>query len=200
MMRTVKLLVSALGMIFLGSIVSTGAQAQCGGPMKVGARATRAMSNAGLRLASLSVTAPEQAWGDERDEYGMEPIVGLWKQELSDPAQGYADKGYTSWHSDHTEFLNSERTPSRGAVCQGVWAKVGRSQYKLNHFALAFGDDVHLTNVVRIRELVTVDSSRNTYRGSFTVTIYDTQHTQLAEFKGQVTGERIRVDTAINSQ
>ena len=130
----------------------------------------------------------------------MEPIVGLWKQELSDPGQGYSDKGYTTWHSDHTEFLNSERAPASGAVCQGVWAKVGRSRYRLNHYALAFGDDVHVTNIVRIREIVQVEPSRNSYYGRFTVTLYDTHHTQLAEFKGQVKGERIRMDTSIDSQ
>ena len=200
MKQSAKLSAGALGIILLGSLISADARAQCGGPLKVGAQTTRAIPGAALRLAALSTPNPELAWGDERDVYGMEPIVGLWKQELIDPAQGYGDKGYTSWHNDHTEFLNSERTPSTGAVCQGVWAKVGRSQYQLNHYALAFGDDVHLTNVIRIRELVTVDPSHNTYRGRFTVTIYDTQHTQLAQFKGVVTGERVRIDTGIDSQ
>jgi len=139
MKQTTKLLMSALGIILLGAVGSTEAQAQCGGPLKVGAKATRAIPEGVLRLAGLTTSAPDQAWGDERDESGLEPIVGMWKQELIDPAQNYGDTGYTTWHSDHTEFLNSERAPSTGAVCQGVWAKVGRSAYRLNHFALAYG-------------------------------------------------------------
>ena len=111
MKRTTKLLGSALGGLLLGAIATTDAHAQCGGPVKVGAQTTRAIPGAALRLAGLSTPNPELAWGDERDAYGMEPIVGLWKQELIDPAQGYGDKGYTSWHNDHTEFLNPSERP-----------------------------------------------------------------------------------------
>ena len=187
MKRSTKLLASALGIILLGSIMSTGRKgAMWRGRQRSAHRGPELYQVQSCAWQASPPQIPRWPGGDERDEYGFEPIVGLWKQVLSDPAQNYGDKGYTTWHSDHTEFLNSERTPSTGAVCQGVWAKVGHSQYRLNHFALAFGDDVHLTNVIQIRELVTVDPSRNVYRGRFTVTIYDTQHTQLAQYKGEV--------------
>ena len=39
-----------------------------------------------------------------QDEYGLEPIVGLWKMEFEDPADNYPDKGYAIGHSDHTEL------------------------------------------------------------------------------------------------
>ncbi len=89
--------------------------------------------------------------------------MGLWKMDFEDPADKYSDKGYSVWHSDHTEFLNSPRPPSVGAVCQGVWEKVGHSTYKLNHFALGYGDGVNLTSVYQFKLLVTLERSWNSF-------------------------------------
>jgi hypothetical protein len=45
--------------------------------------------------------------------------------------------GFSQWHSDGTEILNSSRPPATSNFCLGVWEKTGPFAYKLNHFALS---------------------------------------------------------------
>ncbi|MDQ2924556.1 MAG: hypothetical protein M3R43_03225, partial [Acidobacteriota bacterium] len=115
------------------------------------------------------------------------------------------DHGYTIWHSDNTEFLNSARTPLMGNFCLGVWKKVGTSRYTLNHYAMAFdATGLHSVGTVNIREEVTVDPSGNSYTGSFSIDAYDTNgvhypaNTPGNHANGVITGIRITVDTPSN--
>lgn len=176
--------------------------AQCGGLAKHVSYPVYRGTGGGLLQLAGALQEPEVANDEDRREYGMDPIVGLWKMDFEDPADKYSDKGYSVWHSDHTEFLNSTRAPSGGAVCQGVWEKVGRSTYRLNHFALAFGDGVNLTTVYQFKLLVSVDHRRNSFSGTFTIEAFDpeTHLQQGTTFKGTVTGERVSIDTTIDSQ
>jgi len=66
-------------------------------------------------------------------------IVGFWHVKfVSDgistgipggvPKGAEVDAGYSQWHSDGTEIMNSGgRAPNTGDFCLGVWAKVGRA-------------------------------------------------------------------------
>ena len=66
----------------------------------------------------------------------------------------------------------------------GVWKQVGRSTYKLNHFALGWNFDPNapitgpgtggatFAGTTNIREVVTLDSTGNSYTGTFTLTSY----------------------------
>ncbi len=188
----------AFPMLFI--VLSQDATAQCGGVARKAAFNSRAMMFHGTFKTAAYVEDHDSKWGDERGEDGLEPIVGLWKIEFTDASKNYSDKGYAAWHSDFTEFQNSERVPSTGAVCQGVWVKTGHSTYKLNHFALAYADSANLTNIIRIREEVTVDKLRTSFTGTFITDVYDTSHNLLVEFKGPITGKRITIDTNIDSQ
>ncbi len=191
---------SLLALPLFATLCLQTAAAQCGGSFK---KASAAVRSSMLHGALLPVALQQDAtdkWGEERDERGLEPIVGLWKIEFTDSSKNYTDKGYAAWHSDFTEFQNSERAPSTGAVCQGVWEKVGRSTYRLNHYALAYGDNVNLTNVIRIREEVTVDRSHKKFEGVFITGVYDTSHNLLVEFKGPITGKRVTINSDIDSQ
>ena len=175
------------------------ASAQCGAPAsKVSFRGS-GVPHSLLKLAALE-GGQQALWEDEHDRNGLEPIVGLWKITFTDSSKNYVDKGYAAWHADFTEFQNSERVPSTGAVCQGVWEKVGRSTYRLNHFALAYIDNMNLTNVIRIREEVTVDPSRKSFSGTFITDVYDTSRNLQVEFKGPITGKRVTMNSSIESQ
>ena len=205
-------LTSALG-ILTALAAATTASAQCGGPAHHVAYSTTAPGKASFRLAQFSPRS-EDRWGEERDEYGMEPIVGLWHIDMEDPSKGYSDHGYTAWHADHTEFFNSTRAPGTGAVCQGVWEKIGRSTYQLNHFALAYNGSVAPDNmgnttpneaapaqIVHIREVVTVDPSRKHFKGQFIVEVFTyAGHNLLVTFRGPITADRITIDTPISTQ
>ena len=175
--------------------------AQCGAVAKHAAYSLHTgAANARFQLAA---GVPQQeAQGElSREPTVRESIVGLWKMDFEDPADNYSDKGYQVWHGDHTEFMNSTRTPSVGAVCQGVWERVDESTFRLNHFALGYGDGVHLTLVYRIRELVTVDRSGDRISGTFSIEAFDpTTHAAQGTLRGTLTGARVKIDTGIDSQ
>jgi hypothetical protein len=66
-------------------------------------------------------------------------IVGLWAITLTGANGQQVDFGYSEWHADGTEIMNSGGHPaSTGNFCLGVWAQTGGNTYHLNHFALAY--------------------------------------------------------------
>ncbi len=200
-MKRMCLPFSFFGLLVASLLFQVQASAQCGGVAKHVSFPVYRGGGGGLFHLTAAAQEPEAIGEEDRGEYGLEPIVGLWKMDFEDPADKYSDKGYSVWHSDHTEFLNSTRSPSSGAVCQGVWEKVGRSTYRLNHFALGYGDGVNLTSVYQFKELVTVDRERNSFSGTFSIEAFDPKtHASQGAYKGTVTGERVRIDTTIDSQ
>ena len=193
-----KLLTITLGLILIPAASGPLAKAQCGGiAKKASFTSSPFLGAAHFKTAAFIGAARDK---DDWREPSLEPIVGLWKISFVDKAKSYSDSGYAAWHSDFTEFQNSERTPSTGAVCQGVWEKVAPRTFRLNHFALAYGDSVNLTNVIRIREQVVVDPSGDRFNGTFITDVYDTNHNFLVEYAGPITGSRVTIDSGIDSQ
>jgi hypothetical protein len=131
-------------------------------------------------------------------------IVGLWKIKLvSKDSPGIhdgvvIDSGYATWHSDGTEIMNSGRAPLTGSFCMGVWKQTGRFTFKLNHFALSWGD-LNMGNTLigptNIREQITLDHSGNTFTGTFTIDQFDQSGINLlGHVAGTITGVRITAD------
>jgi hypothetical protein len=146
---------------------------------------------------------------DSDNDSDIAEIVGLWKFSFTatSPFVGPFDAGYVQWHSDGTELMNSGRAPTTGNFCMGVWKHIGRSTFKLNHFALAWAFDANVpatgpgtggANFVgpaNIREQVTVDRSGNSYQGTFTLVQYEPDGTTvIATIIGTVTATRITAD------
>jgi hypothetical protein len=122
-------------------------------------------------------------------------IVGFWKVELLLPDGTVFDDGYATWHSDGTELMNSGRAPMTGSFCMGAWKQTSQGTYKLNHVALSWdATGTVFTGPANIRETITVDSSGNTYKGTFTLDQYDTNGHLLAHFAGNVIAQRITAD------
>src|SRR5579875_2067281 len=114
---------------------------------------------------------PAAFFKDDWDSAG-EPIVGFWRQNLvSKGTEGVPDgkvleNGLSQAHSDHTEILNSSRTPISGSFCLGVWEKVGERTYKVNHFLLAWDSTgTAFIGPANLREEVTVDPDGDHYSG-----------------------------------
>ena len=134
-------------------------------------------------------------------------IVGMWNiQFLSSgntthnppiPDGAPLDFGYVQWHSDGTELMNSGgRAPATENFCMGVWQQTGRYTYVLNHFALSYDATTGLLNgKVNISETVTLSPGGTKYSGTLTITEYDTNGNQVDHLTGQVTADRITVDT-----
>lgn len=125
------------------------------------------------------------------------PIVGMWKVEF-DANGGVFDFGYSQWHSDGTEILNSgKREPASGNFCLGVWKKTGHNTYKLNHYALSYDPGTGALNAfVNIHEYVTLGHAGNNYSGTFTVDVYTPQGVLIppAHLEGAITGVRVTAD------
>ena len=129
--------------------------------------------------------------------------MGFWRVDLISegnagiPDGTVLDAGFTQWHSDGTEILNSSRAPATGTFCLGVWEKTGPSKYKLNHFALSWNPDETLLGPANIREQITVSRDHNSYVGTFTIDQYNTGGNKLVHLAGQVKAKRITVNTAV---
>ncbi|MBB5061533.1 hypothetical protein HDF16_006269 [Granulicella aggregans] len=208
-----RLMACSFVIMMLLTFASSALVAQCGGPLKYSSFSSQANSAPRFTLAGWPENG-DSRWGDERDEHGFEPIVGLWHVDMEDTSKGYADKGYAAWHSDNTEFFNSTKAPGTGAVCQGVWEKIGRSTYQLNHFALGYNgtvapNDQGITvptetepaQIVHIREIVTVSPNHKRFKGTFSVEVYSyVGHNLLVSFHGPITAERVTIDSPLSSQ
>ncbi|HKS92666.1 MAG TPA: hypothetical protein VJQ83_12110 [Tepidiformaceae bacterium] len=144
-------------------------------------------------------------------------IVGLWKfSMISDgvapnpvPEGATVDFGTVQWHDDGTEFMISGgRPPSTGDVCMGVWEQIGPGTYKLKHIGLAWVSSdtppsmggpgpspAQFLGPAIIEQVVTLDKSRASYEGSFTLDQYNAdQSVLLVHVSGTVTGARVTVD------
>ena len=171
-------LASALSATFL----APAAMAGCGTlPIRKTAFLTRPENGAGfVQLAS----------------YDSQSIVGLWS--FSFVSQGtQIDFGYTEWHSDGTEILNSgSRAPATQNFCLGVWKQVGTNAYKLNHWALSYDMSGNLNAKVNIKERVKLSHGGNTMGGAFSIQAYDPNSGAPLgpETDGNITATRITVD------
>ena len=131
---------------------------------------------------------------------GTPSMVGLWSVTFSGGVP--PDWGYSEWHSDGTEIMNSGgHTAATGNFCLGVWAQVGPFTYKLNHYALAYNpaaDPTHpenggaLANRISIQETVTIDQRGNDFAGSVVEIVYGPTGNQVAgPFNGVIVGHRM---------
>ena len=184
----IKHLRGFVGLALLVAAVS--AQAQCGGLAKPGTTHTAWKSQLGQ--AKLLRATYEEA-----------PIVGFWHVKfVSEGSKGIpdgaeVDAGYSQWHSDGTEIMNSGgRAPDTSNFCLGVWQKVGECEYKLNHYASAW-DPVagKLIGPANIREEIKLANDGKQFAGSFTIDQYDEAGNLLGHVQGKITGVRIEADT-----
>ena len=176
------------------TLFTTAAHAGCGTYPEVGGKLKpQAWTPRGAHGGTLLVS----------DEDGN-GIVGFWRVTFTSkgntafgiPDGATLDKGFAQWHSDGTEIMNSNRQPSTGSFCLGVWKKVGNAKYRLNHFALSFDDGVHL-GYANIREEVILSDDGNSFSGSFIIAIYDGQGNAGPVLKGDITGTKVKVNTTL---
>ena len=159
----------------------------------------------------LELFTPESLARDQSNAAAVSvaSIVGMWNiQFLSQgntahkpaiPDGAMIDFGYNQWHSDGTEILNSgARAPAQENFCLGVWQKTGNSTFQLNHFALNYDPTAGtLLGRINIVETVTLSPGGTTYSGTFVYTVFDTKGNKTDQLTGQVTAQRITVDTTL---
>jgi len=195
---------ATIGVALLATVFASLANAQCMnvGVTKKAASVFRHQSWTGgfgpawFKLAAYSDT-------EELPVIDQDPIVGFWRVDLISegnagiPDGTVLDAGFTQWHSDGTEILNSSRAPDTQSFCLGVWEKTGPSKYKLNHFPLSWNPDETLLGPANIREEITLSSDHNSYVGTFTLDQYNSGGNKLVHLAGRVKAKPITVNTTI---
>lgn len=181
-------------------LLSVAAVAQCGSIDKPHAKLK---PQAWYLGGGLTGSLLQVADGDNRADEGA-GIVGFWRITLTSkgntalgiPDGAQLDHGFAQWHSDGTEIMNSNRQPSTGSFCLGVWKKVGPSKYVLNHFAIGFDDTIH-QSYSNIREEVVLSQDGDSFSGTFTIAIYDLAGNPGPVIAGEITGTRVTVTTTV---
>jgi len=207
-MRTIfrTMSITTLGAAMFVTLFVSNASAGCG-DVNLQAPFQYASPSVVARLAS-PVAKAETALGS-----GMASpsIVGLWKIQFvsmgntghnpSIPDGALIDFGYTQWHSDGTEILNSGgHAPATQNFCLGVWGQTGFLTFVLNHFPMSYNaTSGALANYINIREQVTLSPSGDAYTGTFTINIYDTSGNQVDHLAGNIVATRLTVDSALPS-
>jgi len=188
----------ALGIILTGMLLSGTAFAACGDTSKSKLLPQSWNGQSGSFLP-ISASASD------------DPIVGMWHvtftaegNELGPPDGTPIDNAMVVWHSDGTEIMNSNRAAQDGNFCLGIWAKTGKSKYKLNHLPWAGNDTSNApsgignpTGGAQLVEEVTLSPDGSHYSGTFTLDAYDTSGTQVAHIVGAVSGTRLNVNTKV---
>jgi len=192
------------GTLVLAGVMAVNAGAQCGasdGPLTSNTATALLMHSAPTKAATTTTSAP--APSTQVAPVGA-PIVGFWHVKFISKGTGFipdgtvVDMGFSQWHSDGTEILNSSRPPATSNFCLGVWAKTGPSTYKLNHFALSSDLNGNMIGPANIREDVTLDAHGTGYSGTFSISQYDTSGNLLVQIVGEVKATRITVDTKLS--
>jgi hypothetical protein len=113
------------------------------------------------------------------------------------PDGAVIDFGYTQWHSDGTELMNSGgHAPATQNFCMGTWVRTGYFTYQLLHFALSYDPATgNLAAKVAIREQVTLDPTGNQFTGTFTIDAYDPKsRLKVDHVAGTLSATRVTVD------
>jgi hypothetical protein len=177
-----RVLAFSLGTVVSATSFASAALAGCGTPL-VHKSALFTQPGAGAGLVQLA-------------SFDSKSIVGMWSVTfVSGSTQ--IDFGYSQWHSDGTEFLNSgTRAPATQNYCLGVWKQVGVNAYKLNHWALSYDMSGNLNAKVNIKERVKLTQGGDAMAGTFSIQAYDpsTGDPLGPETDGDIAGTRVTVD------
>ena len=207
MKTTLTAVPGALGMILLGAVFAATASAGCGDTSSLQAPFVMVQPSMNAQAVSQRASLAAAAIAGGNAIVNTASIVGMWNiQFLSHgntthnppiPDGAQIDFGYTQWHSDGTELMNSGgHTPVTGNWCMGTWVRSGYFSYELNHWALSYDAASQvLTTKVNILEQVTLDPSGNEFTGTFTITVFNaTTGVQLDRLTGTLAGQRVTVD------
>ena len=179
----VRGLAFSLGAVLAASAFTPAARAGCGDVQLKQDSAWRLRDAEGAGALQLATTGPS--------------IVGMWDEKFISGGKLF-DFGYSVWHSDGTEILNSgSRAPATQNFCLGVWKQTGTSTFKLYHLALSYDSTSGKLNArVTIHETVKLATDGNSFAGTFEIDVYDPVKgtTLLQKVDGTIKATRVTVD------
>ena len=173
------------------------------------------MSVSAARRMFLAADTAKHAHAYANPLQFLAPIAGMYDVTLTS-GQTVVDHGYSVWHADGSEVMNSGRPAGDTNFCLGTWARIGPRTYTLNHFTLGWFQTVSATpdpgtpplpglysvnNIFagpgNIRETVTLAKDGKSFSGSFTITQFDTQGNVVPGFPitGDIAATRLTIDS-----
>jgi hypothetical protein len=194
----------ALGFVALALSLSLvpNSVAECGGTRLAKIRPSSWQFQPGqARLLQAAYVTVSDRRGDSNSIVGFWHVKFIAKGSPGLPDGTEIDAGYSQWHSDGTEIMNSgARPPLTGDFCLGVWKQMPDGKYRLNHFAASWDSTgTNLIGPAQVREEVTLSSDGNSFSGNFTIDQYDESGKNLGHVQGTITGTRIGVNTKESS-
>jgi hypothetical protein len=190
-----------MGIVLLGVVFTGTAFAGCGEAAKLqhGALVPQSWSGESGFLLPIS------------DDSSNDPITGMWHatftamgNEMGPPDNTPIDNALVVFHSDGTEIMNSARPPQDGNFCLGVWKKVGKSRYKVNHIPWFSNDTTNAPSGIgnpsgptRIFQNFVLSPDGKHYTGTFSLDAYDTAGNQVAHIVGVVNATRVNINTTV---
>jgi hypothetical protein len=151
-----------------------------------------------LAFSAAFAVSPQEAMPQPSETVQQNAcLVGLWKVTFYSGGEVLFE-GFTQWHSDGTEILNTNGSPGApygtGGVCLGVYKKIGPRTYKATHRVWIFDGSGKLAATVVNLQKITVNKSGNTYSGSFSILRYDLDGNPIGRVDGTLTAKRITPD------
>jgi hypothetical protein len=211
MIKTFRLIANVFPALALAAALAPAVHAGCGDTTALQGPFVLAPAGAGPQALLLRAADAERAAARTAAAGGAAfnsaTIVGMWNIQFiskgntahnpSIPDGAQLDFGYTQWHSDGTELMNSGgHAANTGNFCMGTFVRTRLFTYVLNHFALSY-DPVtgNLTAKIHILEQVTLDPSGNEYAGTLTIDAYDPKSgSQVDHVAGTVSATRVTID------
>lgn len=125
-------------------------------------------------------------------------IIGMWHVTYTiGDTDTVFNKTLDQWHNDGTEFENADLSPLGGNICMGVWKQIGTRTVRLHHIGLTFSaDGLDATGSFTLDETNTVAANGETYSGTFTFKVYDTNGDYISgsQVTGKIAATRITVN------
>lgn len=189
-----------MGIVLLGTLLTGTAFAGCGDA----ARAHGTLVPQSWNGQSASLLPISEGSSDD-------PITGMWHvtftamgNEPGPPDNTPIDNALVVFHSDGTEIMNSARPAQDGNFCLGVWKKVDKSRYKVNHIPWFSNDTTNAPGGIgnpsgptRIFQTIVLSPDGKHYTGTFTLDAYDTAGNQVAHIVGVINATRVNVNTTV---
>ena len=192
MNKASKITTAVLAVVLLVMVGASAANADCGNYAKKG-QGTSVLPQSWVQQGKFSPASLLLVSNRDSDD---DTIVGFWRTKFTIGGV-VTDAGFSQWHSDGTEILNSSRPPATSSFCLGVWRRTGHSRYKLNHFAISWNASGNFVGITNIREEVALSNDGESYAGTLTIDQYDPAGNLVKHIEGEVSAVRITVDTKL---
>ena len=177
-----KTLTALLGVVVLSLLCASTAGASCADPSQALGRSLLTPPRAVAPAASLAQAGQFGRTDNANPPAGslLERIVGTWHVTYGGII---ASQAFIQWHSDGTEWENIDLPTLNGNICMGDWRAVDQNRVRRSHVGWLFSNGIPSGSFLWT-ETDEVARDGSWYRGSYRLTLFDSNGTKVAEGEG----------------